>query len=198
MQPTCLVVSDSCCSILSTTFLKGGLLKGSASQQDLIIWYLCNSIGKHKDLFFYRFIYPFSFFVCACCFPFSVPPWTCNMSSLGMLVKSQMQQNESRLPFTFNPSLLWSFCAHTHFTSTLLTHSILHFKCNSHFTGCELWSIHFVSFFYQFVELGVHRHTRIGTISYIQQGDSVTLAPLKNAQVARQTHTHTQWKNRHT
>lgn len=36
-EPTCLVVSDSCCSILSTTFLKGGRFKGSASQQDLII-----------------------------------------------------------------------------------------------------------------------------------------------------------------
>lgn len=49
-QPTCLVVSDSCCSILSTTFLKGGRFKGSASQQDLIIWYL--HIGqKQKNTF---------------------------------------------------------------------------------------------------------------------------------------------------
>ncbi len=37
LQPTCFVASDSCCSILSTTFLKGGLLQGSASQQELII-----------------------------------------------------------------------------------------------------------------------------------------------------------------
>lgn len=49
-QLTCLVVSDNCCSILSTTFLKGGLLKGSASQQDLIIWYLHNNKQKHFSL----------------------------------------------------------------------------------------------------------------------------------------------------
>lgn len=48
-QPTCLVVSDSCCSILSTTFLKGGRFKGSASQQDLIIWYLHNIGQKQKQ-----------------------------------------------------------------------------------------------------------------------------------------------------
>lgn len=48
MRPTCLVVSDSCCSICSTTFLKGGLLKGSASQQDLMIWYLHSSSSKRR------------------------------------------------------------------------------------------------------------------------------------------------------
>ena len=50
--PTCLVASDSCCSILSTTFLKGGLLRGSASQQDRIISYLHSSMQTHKHFYF--------------------------------------------------------------------------------------------------------------------------------------------------
>lgn len=129
MQPTCLVVSDSCCSIRSTTFLKGGLLKGSASQQDLIIWYL-----HTKTPSFYM---------------------TCFLFMCMML-------DERKLPFRFH-------CFYAAINTTLSTQSILHFKGNSHFTGCKLWRIHFVSFFYQFVELGVHRHARIGTISYIQQ-----------------------------
>lgn len=57
VKPTCFVVSDSCCSILSTTFLKGGLLKGSASQQDRMIWYLNSSRGTEQLIpqnFFFR------------------------------------------------------------------------------------------------------------------------------------------------
>lgn len=68
-QPTCLVASDSCCSILSTTFLKGGLLKGSGSQQDLIIWYLHSSIQTHKHLYLSTVItHPFLFSGCVLLF----------------------------------------------------------------------------------------------------------------------------------
>lgn len=64
MRPTCLVASDSCCSILSTTFLKGGLLKGSASQQDLIIWYLHSSIQTHKHFYLSKLSTSLFVFVC--------------------------------------------------------------------------------------------------------------------------------------
>lgn len=83
-----------------------------------------------------------------------------------------------------------------HFKHLLHT-LIFHLSKNSHFTGCKLWSIHSVSFFYQFVELGVHRHTRIRTVSYIQRGDSVTLCSSEHTQPVRKTHipkhTHNGW-----
>lgn len=83
----------------------------------------------------------------------------------------QMQQD---VAYPVTPSLLWSLYKHSCFTSTILTHSRLDFMCNSHFTGCEFWSIHSISFFYQFVEFGVHRHAGIGTISCIRWRATVT------------------------
>lgn len=69
VQPTCLVASDSCCSILSTTFLKGGLLKGSGSQQDLIIWYLHSGTQTHTHTFIYlQLPHTLSCFVGVYCF----------------------------------------------------------------------------------------------------------------------------------
>lgn len=65
---------------------------------------------------------------------------------------------------------------HTHscFTSSILTHRIIDFLCNSHFTGRKFRSIHSIAFFNQFVEFGVHRHAGIGTISCIGWRDTVT------------------------
>lgn len=56
-----------------------------------------------------------------------------------------------------------------HFTLTPSPHN------DSHFTGCKLRRVHSVSFFYQFVEFGIHRHTSIWTVSCIRGRDSVTL-----------------------
>lgn len=72
------------------------------------------------------------------------------------------------------PSLHWSFYTHSCFTSTVLTHNILDFTCNSHFTGRKFRRIHPIAFFNQFVEFGVHRHAGIGTISCIGWRDTVT------------------------
>ena len=137
-------------------------------------------------------------FVCEYCFLLSVPPESLNLS---VFVKSQTQQDESRLLFKLphhyilysltssvyliTPSLLWSVYARTHISLQRFLHTLI-IHLNSHFTGCKLWSLHPVSFFYEFVELGIHRHTGIRTVSYIQHRDSVTLHKSEN------THTHTQ------
>ncbi len=146
MQPTCFAASDSCCSILSTTFLKGGLLKGSASQQDRIIWYLHSSIRTHKHFYLSTVITSPSF-LHVYCFLFSLPPKRFNMSVLVMLEKSQMQQDESGL--LFKPPTLHSFIVSpppsiqshhlscdlfyalfffSHFTSTPFTHTHISFQ----------------------------------------------------------------------
>lgn len=130
------MVSDNCCSILSTTFLNEGLLKWSASQQDLIMWYLQGST-----------VFVFSVHIAF---------W----SQLHRVNNIHMKPEQ--------------------------THSC--FPPDSHFTGCKLWSIKSVSFFYQFVELSVHRHTRVGTVS-CNQSREVTVSAAETTQNEAQTHT---------
>lgn len=129
------MASDSCCSILSTTFLKGGLLKGSASQQDLIIWYLHSSIHTDKH-FYFSAVIPSSFlFVPVIFFPFSLLK-NFNMSSvLVTLVKSQMPHDENGLLFrsphiAFFHSLTSSICP----TTPSLVCSRSHFTFNTFYT----------------------------------------------------------------
>lgn len=105
-QLTCFVASDSCCSILSTTFLKGGLLKGSASQQDLIIWYLHRRMQTHKHFYLPAVATP-----CFCFLLSRVQRKSFSISDLVMPAWSQMQQNESRLPFK-SPTLHSSYSHH--------------------------------------------------------------------------------------
>lgn len=69
---------------------------------------------------------------------------------------------------------------------------------NSHVTGCKIWTVHSVSFFYQFVELGIHRHTRIRTVSYVQQKYWVTLCNSKEPQLVSHIHAKYSTVNRET
>lgn len=133
MQPTCLVASDSCCSILSTIFLKGGLLKGSASQQDLMIWYLHISIQKHQQLIYSHYIL----------FSSRVRTVLCSKSLLRVFLLFSYSREKpnatgwKRAAFQIphiaffcslatsiypNPlSFWWPFCTRWHFTSTSFT-----------------------------------------------------------------------------
>ena len=129
-----------------------------AQQQKHINTFTCLQLLHRPVLFSYVYI-----------FLVSVQP---KSFCYTVLVNSQMQQDESRLlckSHTLQFFYILTTSIH-HFTPSLLcsfyTH-LLTFYNNSHFTGCKLWSIHPLSFFYQFVELGIHRLARIRTVSYI-------------------------------